>query len=82
LFGLGKYIIAFYFSTTDPASTFGEAAGVVSLLLWTFYSSQVFFLGAVFVEQWAIEHGRPIQPTANAVKVEVKEVVKPTEGRT
>ncbi len=76
LFGLGKYIIALYFSTSDPASTFGAAAGLVSLLLWTFYSSQIFFIGAVFVEQWARDHGRPIEPAPNAVKVEVHEVVK------
>ncbi len=81
LFGLGKFIIAAYFSMKDPASTFGAAAGLITLLLWTFYSSQVFFLGAVFVEQWARDRGSPIVPTANAVLVEVREVVIPVERR-
>jgi membrane protein len=74
LFGLGKYIIAGYFSLKNPASAFGAAAGLITLLLWTFYSSQVFFLGAVFVEQWARDRGNPIAPTANARLVEVREV--------
>lgn len=74
LFGLGKYILAFYFTSADPTSMFGAAAGLISLLLWTFYSSQTFFLGAEFVYVWAKVHGRPIKPSANAVRVMQQEV--------
>jgi membrane protein len=74
LFGFGKYIIAFYFSASNPASIFGAAAGLISLLLWTFYSSQIFFLGAEFVYVWAKVHGRPIKPSGNAVRVMQQEV--------
>ena len=77
LFGLGKYIIAAYFTMKDPASMFGAAAGLISLLLWTFYSSQIFFLGAIFVEQWARDRGQPIEPSPNAVRVVVQEVEVP-----
>ncbi len=75
LFGVGKWLIAFYFNTADPASAFGAAAGLISLLLWTAYSSQIFFLGAEFTYVWAQEHGRPIQPTKGAVRVVQQEVV-------
>ncbi|MBP6391358.1 MAG: YihY/virulence factor BrkB family protein [Flavobacteriales bacterium] len=75
LFSLGKYVIALYFSASDPASMFGAAAGLISLLLWTFYSSQIFFLGAEFVYVWAETHGRPITPGANAVRVMQQEVM-------
>jgi membrane protein len=74
LFSLGKYIIAFYFNASDPTSVFGAAAGLISLLLWTFYSSQTFFLGAEFVYVWAKVHGRPIKPATNAVRVMQQEV--------
>ena len=74
LFGLGKYILAFYFTSADPTSMFGAAAGLISLLLWTFYSSQTFFLGAEFVYVWAETHGRPIQPSPSAVRVMQQEV--------
>lgn len=74
LFGFGKYILAFYFTSSNPTSMFGAAAGLISLLLWTFYSSQTFFLGAEFVYVWAKVHGRPIKPSANAVRVMQQEV--------
>ncbi len=74
LFGFGKYVIAAWFSASNPTSIFGAAAGLISLLLWTFYSSQTFFLGAEFVYVWAEVHGRPIKPSANAVRVMQQEV--------
>jgi membrane protein len=69
LFMLGERIIDFYFDHTDPASAFGAAAGLISLLIWTFYSSQTFFFGAEFVYVWCEVHGRPIRPADNAVRV-------------
>ena len=80
LFGIGKWLIAFYFNQAEPASTFGAAAGLISLLLWTAYSSQIYFLGCEFTYVWAQEHGRPIQPTSQAVRVVKKEVIV-DEGR-
>jgi len=75
LFGIGKWLIAFYFNAADPASAFGAAEGLISLLLWTAYSSQIFFLGAEFTYVWAQEHGRPIQPNKGAVRVVQQEVM-------
>ncbi len=75
LFGLGKYILGLYFGSSDPASMFGAAAGLISLLIWTFYTSQAFFLGAEFVYVWCEEHGRPIRPSGDAVRVVLHEVV-------
>src|SRR5690606_26405706 len=69
LFILGELIIGLYFDSTEPASMFGAAAGLISLLIWTFYSSQTFFFGAEFVYVWCEVHGRPIQPATDAVKV-------------
>jgi membrane protein len=75
LFALGKYALTFYFQLSNPASAFGAAASLISLLLWVYYSSQIFFLGAEFIDVWATEHGRPIQPAAEAVHVVKQEVV-------
>lgn len=69
LFGLGKAVLDLYFENADPTSTFGAAAGLISLLLWTFYASQTFFLGAEFVWVWCEEKGRPIRPRSDAVRV-------------
>jgi membrane protein len=75
LFGIGKWLIAIYFNQAEPASTFGAAAGLITLLLWTAYSSQIYFLGCEFTYVWAQEHGRPIKPTRGAVRVVQQEVV-------
>lgn len=75
LFIVGKYALTFYFQFSNPASAFGAAASLMSLLLWVYYSSQIFFLGAEFIYVWAREHGRPVRPGADAVQVVKQEVV-------
>lgn len=80
LFVLGELIIGFYFDNTDPASAFGAAAGLISLLIWTFYSSQTFFFGAEFVYVWCEVKGRPIQPATDAVRV-VRQVLVEKDGK-
>lgn len=69
LFGIGKAVLNIYFDSADPTSTFGAAAGLISLLLWTAYASQTFFLGAEFIWVWCEDKGRPIRPAADAVRV-------------
>lgn len=75
LFVVGKYALTFYFQFSNPTSAFGAAASLMSLLLWVYYSSQIFFLGAEFIYVWAREHGRPILPVEEAVQVVKQEVV-------
>jgi membrane protein len=53
LFGAGKYGIALYIGSSNIASSFGAAGALIVLLLWIFYSSQIFLLGAEFTRAWA-----------------------------
>jgi membrane protein len=53
LFGAGKYLIALYIGNSNVASSFGAAGALIVLLLWIFYSSQIFLLGAEFTRAWA-----------------------------
>ena len=53
LFGAGKYVIALYIGNSNIASSFGAAGALIVLLLWIFYSSQIFLLGAEFTRAWA-----------------------------
>jgi membrane protein len=57
LFGLGKYLIGFYLGNSEIASSFGAAGSLVALLLWVYYSAQIFFLGAEITRQYAFEFG-------------------------
>ena len=53
LFVAGKYGIAFYIGRSDVSSTYGAAGALIVLLLWIFYSAQIFLLGAEFTRAWA-----------------------------
>ncbi|SBT04726.1 Ribonuclease BN [Candidatus Accumulibacter aalborgensis] len=57
LFSLGKYVIGVYLGHTGIASSFGAAGSVIALLLWVYYSAQIFFLGAEFTRQYALWFG-------------------------
>jgi len=39
------------------ASIFGAAGSVIALLLWIYYSAQIFLLGAQFTRQYALRFG-------------------------
>jgi len=43
--------------SATPGSSFGAAGSLVVLVLWVYYSAQVFFLGAEFTKEYALYHG-------------------------
>ena len=57
LFSLGKYAIGVYLGNSGIASSFGAAGSLIALLLWVYYSAQIFFLGAEFTKQYAMAFG-------------------------
>lgn len=57
LFSLGKYGIGLYLSSSGITSSFGAAGSLIALLLWIYYSAQIFFLGAEFTRQYALRFG-------------------------
>jgi membrane protein len=50
LFTIGKALISWYIGSTAVASSFGAAGGLIVLLLWVYYSAQIFLLGAEFTK--------------------------------
>jgi membrane protein len=61
LFTVGKLLIGLYLGNAGFASTYGAAGSVVLLIVWVYYSGQVFFLGAEFTRVFADRYGS--QPT-------------------
>ncbi|WP_158229064.1 YihY/virulence factor BrkB family protein [Chitinimonas sp. BJB300] len=53
LYMLGKGLIAMYLGTTALASSYGAAGTLVLILLWMYYSAQVFLYGAVLSREMA-----------------------------
>ena len=48
LFQLGRWAISFYLARATQPSAFGAAASFAALLLWLYYSAQIFLFGAEF----------------------------------
>src|SRR4029077_20978946 len=57
LFTVGKLLIGLYLGKASFASTYGAAASIVLLIVWVYYSGQVFFLGAEFTKVFADRYG-------------------------
>jgi membrane protein len=71
LFEIGKFLIGLYLGKTSVASGFGAAGSLVSLLVWVYFSAQIFLLGAEFTWVYSHECGskaaQPGQESAAAV---------------
>jgi membrane protein len=63
LFVLGKALIGLYLGTSSFSSTYGAAGSLVILLLWIYYSAQIFFLGAEFTQVYTREFRAEIVPS-------------------
>jgi membrane protein len=57
LFTAGKSLIGWYLGSSAVASSFGAAGALIVLLLWVYYSAQIFLLGAEFTKIYANRHG-------------------------
>jgi membrane protein len=53
LFGAGKYAIGAYLGRSGVGSSFGAAGSLAALMIWVYYSAQIFFLGAEFTRLYA-----------------------------
>src|SRR4051794_32689637 len=57
LFSAGKSLIGWYLGSSAIASSYGAAGGLIVLLFWVYYSTQIFLLGAEFTKVYATRHG-------------------------
>ncbi len=57
LFTVGKTVIGIYIGSSSMGSSYGAASALVIILVWIYYSSQIFLLGAEFTKVWASHHG-------------------------
>ena len=68
LFLAGKFVIGAYIGGSGISTLFGAAASLVVVLLWVYYSAQIFLFGAEFT--WVYSHafgsrkGRSVAPAA------------------
>lgn len=54
LFIIGKFLIGLYLGKSDVGSSFGTFGSIIIVMVWVYYSAQIFLLGAEFT--WAHAH--------------------------
>ena len=57
LFSIGKFLIGLYIGSSSTASSYGAAGSLIIVLLWIYYSAQIFLLGAEFTKVYAAHRG-------------------------
>lgn len=77
LFSVGKLGLGIYLGKAAFASAYGAAASVVALIVWVYYSAQIFFLGAEFTHVFAHCHGSRPSEHPQAMVVESERAAPP-----
>jgi len=72
LFVIGTYLIGLYLGKVGVGSAFGAAGSLVLVLLWVFYSAQIFLFGAVFTQVYSLSRGKKIKPSDEAEQMITK----------
>jgi membrane protein len=67
LFEIGKFAIGLYLGHSGVASAYGAAGSLAVLLVWLYYSAQIFLYGAEFTKVYATRYGSRIVPAENAM---------------
>jgi membrane protein len=57
LFNIGKFAIGMYLGNSAIASSYGAAGSVILVLVWVYYSTQIFLFGAEFTRVYAYRYG-------------------------
>src|SRR5690625_82406 len=62
LFLAGKYLIGFYFSTANVATTYRAAGSLIVFIIWVYYNIIIILIGAVFTQVYTEKFGGNILP--------------------
>jgi membrane protein len=62
LFNIGKLLIGLYLGNSDISSVYGAPGSIVLILVWVYYSAQIFLLGAEFTQVYARKIGSRVEP--------------------
>ena len=75
LFTIGKSLLGLYLGKAAVGSAYGAAGSIIALVVWVYYATQIFLLGAEFTQVRARRSGRQIAPSDHAVSMQEAELV-------
>lgn len=62
LFLIGKYLIAYYFSTAGIEAAYKAAGSLIVFIIWVYYNILVILIGAIFTQVYTEKFGERIIP--------------------
>ena len=68
LFAIGKSLIGLYLGRSSFSGAYGAAGSLVVLLMWVYYSAQIFLLGAEFTRVFAYSRGSRVPSLAGSAE--------------
>ncbi len=85
LFTGGKLLLGIYLGKASVSSTYGAAGSLVAVVIWIYYSAQIFFFGAEFTrvhadrQRAAVAHDRPKVSGPEEQTASMTQIVKSAE---
>ncbi|MCA9972177.1 MAG: YihY/virulence factor BrkB family protein [Anaerolineales bacterium] len=78
---LGVLLLGVYLRFSNPASAYGAAGSLIALMIWLYFSAQVFLLGAEFTQVYTNMYGGRMVVEEGAVRFSrVTQTHKPEAG--
>ena len=71
LFTIGKFLLGIYLGKASVGSTYGAAGSLVAVVVWIYYSAQIFFFGAEYTRLCAGVQAKQNSPAETARVPEV-----------
>jgi len=68
LFILGQFVIAFFLARSGLETAYGRATAMVVVLVWLYYSAQIYVFGAAFTRAYAVRFGSRSRQNADVVQ--------------
>lgn len=65
---VSKYLIGLYFAYAGIAAAYGTAGSLVVMLLWIYYTSQIFFFGFEITNTYAFEYGSHMEDQSRGLQ--------------
>jgi membrane protein len=80
LFAIGNSLIGLYIGKTHIASGYGAAGALIIVLVWIYYSSLIFLLGAEFTRAFAQMHGSHAPARTGSTEGAAASTANPSEA--
>lgn len=85
LFNVGNVLVGWYLARASVTAAYGAAGSLVVVLLWLYFSAQIFLLGAAFTRVYSLRYGSALTETERRdveIAEHLAEATRPTTRAT